>query len=265
MLVEEGDIGFLIQVGLTETQAKLYLALHKSGKANVKTLQKTTKVPRQAIYRAIDELHEKGFVEKEIGLPNYFKATPIQLAMHFLVKQKMDECGEIVEKAKVFLKKFPPLEEETVQEQDYKITILSGKNRIIHKIKQQHDDARCTVDIVSPLPRWLQIVQECRQNYMKALKRGVKYRLIIETPSSEVVWPKNILSLLAEARLELKISPHLGNTNSAVFDGKEATFNFYPSRILADSPIIWTNHPTFLSMTHDHFENYWTSAISYKP
>jgi sugar-specific transcriptional regulator TrmB len=263
MLVEEGDIGFLIQFGLTETQAKLYLALHKMGKANVRTLQKTTKIPRQAIYRAIDELQEKGFVDKEIALPNYFKATPIQLALHFLVKQKMEECSEIVEKAKVFMKRFQPFEEETVQEQDYKIIIMNGKERIIHKMKKQHDDALTTIDILSTLPRWLQIMQECRENYARALKRGVKYRLIIETSTSEVVWPKNILALLEEGRLKLKISTNFSNTNSAVFDGKEATFNFYPSRILAESPIIWTNHPTFLSMAQEHFEKHWKSATSY--
>jgi hypothetical protein len=50
------------------------------------------------------------------------------------------------------------------------------------------------------------------------------------------------------------------SVNAAIFDGKEASFCFYPSKPLTESPIIWTNHPSFLAMFQSHFENIWKSA-----
>jgi hypothetical protein len=47
-------------------------------------------------------------------------------------------------------------------------------------------------------------------------------------------------------------------------DQKEATLNFFPSKSLGESSIMWTNHPSFISMCQDHFDKVWHSSREYK-
>jgi sugar-specific transcriptional regulator TrmB len=104
--IQEEDIRLLVQMGFTETQAKLYLALINIGKTDVKTLAKQAKVPRQAAYRTLGELQEKGVVERIISLPQEYKAIPPQDGLTIMIKLKEHEYAEIVEKAGRFLVKF---------------------------------------------------------------------------------------------------------------------------------------------------------------
>jgi sugar-specific transcriptional regulator TrmB len=264
MLFRNENAQFLVQIGFTEAQAKLYLALLRAGKTDAKTLQKLTKAPRPVVYRTLNELQEKGLVETEIATPHSFRATPIHLAMKIIVKQKMKDYRETENKTEEFLRKFQPPKEETAREEEYRFTILDGKERIIQKMKQQHDSTHFSIDILSTLPRWLQIIEECFENYKKALSRGVKYRVIVEKADSEVSLSKNVQALLANPNFKLKVTSDSRQTNSAIFDRKEATFNYYPSKSLGESPLILTNHPSFMAMCQDHFETIWKLARKYK-
>ena len=260
MTFEDENAHFLVNIGFTETEAKLYLALLETGKTDAGTLQKLTKVPRPVIYRTLNELQEKGFIEKEIALPLKFKATPIHLALQIVVKQKAEESRELEKKTQEFLRKFQKPQGETTLEPKYKFIILNGRERIIQKMKQQHDSAQFSVDILSTLPRWLQIVEECFENYKNALNRGVKYRIIVETPDSKAHFSKKVQILLKNSNFKIKVVSKSRKTNSAIFDKKEATFNFFPSKIIAESPLVWTNHPSFMEMCQDHFSTTWKLA-----
>ena len=49
----------------------------------------------------------------------------------------------------------------------------------------------------------------------------------------------------------------------AIFDNKEATISYFPSKPLGASPILLTNHQSFVSMARDHFEAIWKKAEKY--
>ncbi len=117
------------------------------------------------------------------------------------------------------------------------------------------------MNLVSTLPRWLAIVSECHVNYEKALERGVQYRGIIEKAAGGTRLPENVLALLAKPNFTLRFVRGPCSANCAVFDDREATFNFYPSKMLAEAPIVWTNHPSLLAMCRDHFEALWKRTM----
>ena len=151
--------------------------------------------------------------------------------------------------------------EQKYHEHEYKFTTLEGKERIIQIIKLQHKKVQRSVEILSTLQRWLQIVNYCLEDYEKALERKVKYRIIIEKPEYEIILPENVQALLAKPNFELKFTLSALPTNLGIFDNEEATINFFPSKSLVESPIILTNHPSFLSMCQDHFEKIWSQLI----
>ena len=102
---EKDSINLLIQVGFTETQAKLYLTLINLGKTDAKTLSKQANVPRQATYRALGELQEKGLVEKIISLPQEYKAVPLQDGLAIMVKEKANAYQKMTTEVRDFLGK----------------------------------------------------------------------------------------------------------------------------------------------------------------
>jgi sugar-specific transcriptional regulator TrmB len=266
VLSEEEDTQLLTQIGLTKTQAKLYLALLKLEEADGKTLSKKANVPRQEVYRTLGELQERGLVEKVITSPHKFKATPIEFGLQILMIQRFQQFKDIQEKTKELIRKIQsyPIEKPQEQEQEYKLIMVEGKERLLQIIKDEHDSVQQSVDILSTFPRWLQILDSCFEDYEKALARKVKYRVVIDKPEGRIDFPENVRALLAEPSFKLRLSRGPLETNAAIFDGKQATFNFLPSKSLAESPIIWTDHPSFISMAHDQFEKVWRSAQEYK-
>lgn len=264
VVYEKENCDFLTQLGFTNTQTKIYLTLLKMGGASAKTLSKNANVPTAIIYRTVDELQRMGVVEKEIAAPLKFKAVPLRFGLQVLMLRLLQQHEDIQEKAKRFLHRFEDYEEGSLEDSDYKFIVIQSKERIMQRMKLQHENAKRSADIISTWHRLLQIMDFCFECYKQALERGVKYRVILEKPKKTSELSNNLRELITEPNFELRFSRKAMKTNMGIFDKKEATFNFYPSKSLKESPIIWTNHPSFLSMCKDHFNNAWKSAVHFE-
>ena len=263
VLVNKEDTQLLIEMGFTQTQAKVYLTLLKLGESDARTLYRKANLPQPEVYRTLDELERKGLVEKEIAAPSKFIPTPIEFGLQILMNQKLQQCMELKKKMKGFLRKnqISPLEKSRIQQ--YKLMVIEGKERLLQTIRSEHENVERSVDIISTLQRWLQILDSCMESYLKALDRKVKYRVVIEKPSSKITFSEKIQTLLSKPDFELKLSEVPLTNNAAIFDDNEATINFFEGKPLGESPIIWTNHPGFIQMCRDHFDNVWKSAEEY--
>jgi sugar-specific transcriptional regulator TrmB len=261
---DEEDTHLLTDIGFTKNQSKLYLSLLKLGKVEGKTLAKYASAPKTVLYRTLNELHTMGLVERDITCPYKFKATPLKQGLQIILNQSLERYKQNREKTEQLLLRKQHLDEK-VEQQEYRFTVYEGKERIIQIIRLQHDKACESIDISSTLHRWLQIIDCCFENYEKALERNVKYRVVIDKPEGKIVLPEEVKMLVSNPNFELKIARNTLINNLGICDRNEATFNFYPSKSLKESPIIWMNHPSFIAMAQDHFEKVWKSARKYSP
>jgi sugar-specific transcriptional regulator TrmB len=71
-------------LGLTKSQATIYLSLVKFESATAKTLCKESSIARQDIYQALSDLHELGLIERILDKPLRFRASPIKNALAIL-------------------------------------------------------------------------------------------------------------------------------------------------------------------------------------
>ncbi len=264
--LQEDGIQLLVQMGFTATQAKLYLTLNVIGKTDAKNLAKQANVPRQATYRTLGELQQKGVVEKIIALPQEYKAIPLQDGLANMITSKANEYAEMKEKAREFLEKFEAKKEEQPPETEYQISLIDGKETIISKIKTLTENTQSDLCVCQTLQRWLHVNDEISKTVQEALKRGVKYRVVLEKPEGEFSFPKGYKSLLTHPNYELRMVRGKLKINAALYDGKYGCFSFYPSKKVAESPIIVTNHLSLLVGLQDHFENLWRSSekVEYK-
>ena len=147
---------------------------------------------------------------------------------------------------------------------EYTFSIIEGRERILQIMRQNHRETRKHVRGLTTLDRWMQILTYCFEEYKKGLVRKVKYHVVIQMPRYNFVFPKRIRELIVNANFQLKFTYGSLQSNIGIFDSKYATFNFFPAKSFADSPVLYTNHPSFLSMAQDHFEKVWESAEEYK-
>ena len=102
-------------------------------------------------------------------------------------------------------------------------------------------------------------MEECLDNYINALERGVCYRIIVGLWDSNNNLPQAINRLLEMHNFKLKTIVLPQTINSAIFDGKEVTFNYYPLKTIGNSPLIITKHPSLIDLSKGYFEAVWSS------
>lgn|SRR3989344_2617006 len=94
---------FLVQLGFSSQEAKLYLALLKSGPATLLQASRTSGLERTRLYRLVDQLAAKGLIEE---IPQYKRRT-IQAAgpstIELLVKERERQSQALSSSLPVFL------------------------------------------------------------------------------------------------------------------------------------------------------------------
>jgi sugar-specific transcriptional regulator TrmB len=259
-VLQEEEVRTLTQIGFTRNQAKLYITLLNIGKSNGRTISEQSKVPRQEVYRVLDELQEMGLVEKVIALPCEFKAVSMREGLSILLKQKAKVYKEAEEKTEILLRKFEPNEENRHEEKECLFIVVPRKGVLINRIRNEHDNSQRSVDLVTTVRRLLQAIPHCFENYEKALERGVKYRVVTEKPKDEEAFLKNIEVLLAKPNFRLRNIRNHPGANVAIFDKKRALVAVFSEANLEESPVIWTNYASFLAIYQAYFENIWVAA-----
>ncbi len=87
------DIKPLINLGLNEKAANIYLAALSLGTSTVQDLAKACKIKRPTAYFHIEELLEEGFIEKvPLGKKDYYRAVDPKL-----IQQKADQQYESIQ------------------------------------------------------------------------------------------------------------------------------------------------------------------------
>jgi sugar-specific transcriptional regulator TrmB len=248
LLLNEEGIQLLTKIGLTKTQAKIYLTLLKNGNVKAKALAEKANSPRPLVYA-----------------PHRFAATPPDSGLQILLYHKFQNYRKIQEETKLFLREIKKNQLELPLEQDYKFKMVESKERILQIIKSQHKNAQQSIHIITTLQRFHSALDCCFEQCEKALQRTVEYRIVIGKHEGNAVMTENLRVLLTYPNFWLKLSCKPLSNNMAIFDSNEATFNFFPSKFFNESPIIWTNHTSLILMAQDHFDKVWKSARNYAP
>jgi HTH-type transcriptional regulator, sugar sensing transcriptional regulator len=86
----------LVQLGLKEYEAKIYVALVGLGETNVRRIHEVSGVPRPRVYDVLKALDEKGFIEIRQGSPLMYYAVRPDIVVSFLKKDLDTAASESV-------------------------------------------------------------------------------------------------------------------------------------------------------------------------
>jgi sugar-specific transcriptional regulator TrmB len=260
---DEDNAETLEKLGLTNSQARVYIAAANLVRAKAKDIWKQSGVGRQEVYRILSELSELGLIEKEIATPVEFNTIPLSRGAIILLDRKRREISELEKKAKIIIgkNKINPI----LTKQESQFIILRRKYLMDGRGGQSYGKAQKSIDMIGqPIKRLIEVLSYNYDIYLSALSRGVQIRLLTEKPNRSQLEQlrKGAAAIFSKLNFELKFVVTLPEVALSIIDHKEAYSSLDPCESLFQATVLWTNNPSFIILFEKYFETFWNSALT---
>jgi sugar-specific transcriptional regulator TrmB len=269
MSMETADneaIKILRRLGLTFTQARIYLALVTLGESSVRHISKTSGVAKAEVYRRISTLLRLGLLEKKLDLPIRFKAVPLQDGLNILLKQKTIEHKELLKNTAKLVSNFKEKNEKKPEEIENQFSMVPGQNAHINWLRKRFKTIQTSVDSIVTWNDEKIFQFRLEKEYHEAAKRGIKRRKIVYIPENQ----KNSIDINNETLTNL----FLNSQKRIVFDpplvlgGSLDKENVVIATTLNDplqtgETVFWSNNPCIVALFQNYFEELWKKALQH--
>ena len=253
----------LISFGLTENEAKTYLALLQLKQATARATAKLSNIPRQEIYLILRQLEKLGLTEVMITKPAQFVAVEPQKALAELIENQKEAFNTQI--AQLEAKK-TSLENELTKIQGksaglkppspVQFVLISGRHQVNNKIRTMLEKASNTVLWASPrLEIRRAIIYDRDDMLRKCAKRGVKIRILTEADKDNM---REIIRL--SKFCEIRHVPGIASLMTIV-DNREIMIGSAVHS--SDEEVIhelWTNDAGQVETMKDFFEIVWADS-----
>jgi sugar-specific transcriptional regulator TrmB len=265
ILVNQEDIQILQRLGLTGSQARVYLSLVKLKRANARNLWKTSKVARQDIYRILTELREIGILEKILEAPTQFKAVPLEDSVKILLERKTKAIFSLEKDADKLVQKFKENEEKKVHEEEAQYILVPEREALSRRLRKAIEDTQKSIDIISSSKAFARSFFVLSEEFGSALRRNVKIRWIINEPEEANPLLEHLQILTKDPNFKLKTIKYQPNVRLGIYDKKGVFMAHFPIRKALESPALWSINLGFVEIVQGFFETIWHSAMEIKP
>jgi len=256
-MIQEEYIQTLMGLGLSFLQAKTYINLAKLGKADAKTISKTSNMARTDAYRIMLTLEKLGLAERILAKTTIYKATPIKESLSILLQKRREEYAGLEKKANSLLKSFQPSDLKNFQEENPQFKITSEMRLLLRMHENLIRSAQTSVDIIMPA-KILHIMLFNHKYFFKKAQKNVKIRIIIQKMGEKIplIKPENLSKRLP---IEIRYSSNIDLFGMHIFDNKEVTYQISEKNTL---PSLWSNDYNVIKLAESYFENNWNNAKS---
>jgi HTH-type transcriptional regulator, sugar sensing transcriptional regulator len=254
----------LKRLGLTEYEAKAYMALNLIKAGTAADIHMASDVPRSAIYGALTKLEEKGLVEVEQGKPMRYRSIPPVRAIEKLRRTIDDDCVRAMKN----------LEEAHArggsQEKAEAVWTVRGVMNLYNKVSDTIDGAEKSIFLVATDPVYfdLQLRYPVFGNLMPIIKErladGVRTRVVCVEPGVARDIKKELPAV--EVRI---LDPHKPSSKIALtggvlmVDDEEALISMTGDVTSGGKEItaIYTRIDSIISVLRHFMEVEWDAAL----
>ena len=262
--MEEG-FTTLEHLGLTNAQAKVFMALANSYALEIRDIAETSKVHRTDIYRIIEDLEKEGLVEREIATPVKFRAIPLDECVKSLLQKRNRESREIRKKAAGLVQSHIQKSRVTYAEKDESRSWIVPDGRVIDNLGRAIDRANESIDVVLPWKRFSSGFSMLFSDQIdRAMSRKVKLRLAVQIPDEEC--PVDQLDSRKNSPLcEIRYFASSSYIVLGIYDQKEVSVAEFPDAKREKSHLLWSTNKALLFLAREYFEALWTKATKELP
>lgn len=174
MSAESDAVGALEQLGLTEYEARCFVALAQIGQGTAKEVSTVSDVPRSRVYDTIGRLHRDGLVDVQESDPKEYRPVSFDDALTSLQR----EYESYVEEARDAMTRIESVEADD----DEGIWAVESKEHVVSRITSLCDEATERIHAVVTVAGVVD--DEILDCFAAATDRGVS--VVVETPTAEV-------------------------------------------------------------------------------
>jgi HTH-type transcriptional regulator, sugar sensing transcriptional regulator len=154
------------KVGLTQYEARAYIALVARGVGDAASLAAAAGIPRTSAYKVLESLAEKGYAQPTGGKPILFRPTPpLQVA-----EQLKGAIQEVFEKLALLHRVVAEHGEPQL------VYLLSGRDKVVAKIGDLLDQSTRTFILTTP--QVAELRDDLGKKIQHAVKRGVRVTFV---------------------------------------------------------------------------------------
>jgi sugar-specific transcriptional regulator TrmB len=180
MDIEQSNVNALMKLGLSEYEARIYIALVKSGPSRAGELSFLSNVPRTKSYGALKELIRKGLVLSIPEKPEkYLAASPNETLFPLVERLNHDlrRAEETIQSLALsyesmkYVRKVEPYEKS-------EIWVLKGRSEIYNKINEMFNNAERSIHVTTTSNGIVRSYKSNARALEKCKSKGVKIRFI---------------------------------------------------------------------------------------
>jgi sugar-specific transcriptional regulator TrmB len=243
----------LKKVGLSEYEARAYMALLGLGPSGGIEISKKSDVPKTRVYDVLKDLVGKGLVELIQKKPMVFKAVKPEIGVKHLFESKIEKIKDaesrIIEAMKVVKEK--PAAVPRIHEW---ITTVLGYKNMYTMVGEWMIKTKKELSIFSvgeEIPYLLEVAIK------RAIAKGVNCRLIVTKYDEE---NKHILKRHAGLGLKLRHYPSTGEWTFSVFDKEKAMINVRNPKIKEERISTFFEVPDLAKALAEYYETIWKKS-----
>ena len=190
----------LTDLGLTVSQAKVYLALCESGQSSAKIISHSLSLDRANIYRLITKLQTIGLVERRLtAKKDVFVALPLKDGIQFLVDRKKDDFKEIQDNAHRLVRLLKEKKSATAKngETVESFDLVPQGEANYRAFLKGLGEAQSSIDDVINWDGFGNAMLHSYPYYYEALKRGITIRYVTNVPEKSKVTDEIFLIVIS--------------------------------------------------------------------
>ena len=252
--------------GLTNKEAEMYVFLAQKNALKATEIAKLLKKDRAQVFRILQNLQTKGFVEATLDFPTQYAIVPFENILESIVKAKREEVV-FIEKAKEDLLNYMKKKRRSEPSLE-KFVVIKGNKRIYAKITQmirntKHQlSAAATFSVLMCADRF-DVFDVAFNN---PLRSQIQYRFLTELSKQNLKAVHSILKRTPKTNFTFKVrNPDLGLKlfpRMITRDNEEVLFFTTPesNETGKDEVCLWTNSKSLVQAFTAVFEDLWRNS-----
>ncbi len=255
---DEQPIKILTNLGLTYREAKIYLALNRTGSAKIKELALAAHMDRPNIYGVISKLQKLNLIEQLLTTPIIYRAVPMDQGVAMMLDHKKRDLTELSRETKKLLNIYKNSPQKQMHE-EHKLAIIPKETSTQKKFEELFAGTEKFNEAICYWPEPISVLSWDYNIWKNLLNKNVEIRLIVYIPPGKSL-PEKAKELIKNHLLKIRYIDSPPKIALTINDRKKA---FLSTSLSPDSFFLWVDDEDFVAFFYDYFEMLWQKSSNY--
>ena len=250
----------LLEFGLTQNQARVYLFLSKNTSKSAPEISKSLKIPRTETYHLLNGLQSKGITIAAFGKPTKFQAVPFDKSINILVSNERTRLDELEKQSLYMISQWnmiPDTETNVALIKENRFQIVQGKVSIVGKLNQLINSAKKDVYLLGSEKDFMKFYHTDFIDSLKSTNSNLKILMSTNNNSPFIIdeLPANCIKRFEDS---------LGENLWFLIKDCEEIFFFIKNGENSEMIAVWTDSKTMLNSMKLLFNMIWKKADQFE-